>query len=213
MSSDKVTRTEGWGLRTESQTSLSPQSSAPSPPSHSITLSPCHRVTLSLLLLAGCGYTQSGNPSSTQPTGYQWRSLYREDIQTVAIPIFTNKSFARGVEFELSKAVINQLEAHAPYKVVSRERADTILEGEIVAVRTHTISTDRNTGIPQEQLLSLRVNFLWKDLRSGKILVQRKNFEQTAPYYPTLGEGQFHGSQDAVEKLALAIVQELQADW
>jgi hypothetical protein len=37
--------------------------------------------------------------------------------------------------------------------------------------------------------------------------------EQTSSFYPTLGEGRFTGTQVATEKLALAIVQELQADW
>ena len=65
----------------------------------------------------------------------------------------------------------------------------------------------------QEQLLDITVNFTWKDLRSGRVLVDRRNFRQTTTYYPTLGEGRFVGSQQAVERLALGIVQEMQADW
>ncbi|MGH7214898.1 MAG: LPS assembly lipoprotein LptE [Tepidisphaeraceae bacterium] len=185
-------------------------------------------MTTLALAAAGCGYQQSNYsdfdaaPDSTgagrraeRPAqdGYRWQSLYRGDVQTVAVPIFTNKDFTRGVELRLSKAVVNQLEAHSPYKVVPKERADTILEGEVVEVRQNTLSQDPDTTLPQEQLLSVTVNFLWKDLRSGRILVQRRNFEQTAAYYPTLGEGQYVGQQQAIERLALAIVQELQADW
>ena len=47
----------------------------------------------------------------------------------------------------------------------------------------------------------LTVNFTWKDLRTGRILLERKNFQQTATFYPTLREGEFIGSQEAVEKL------------
>jgi hypothetical protein len=57
------------------------------------------------------------------------------------------------------------------------------------------------------------VNFRWTDLRSGRILLERKDFQQTAPMYGTLGEGEFVGGQNGIEKLALAIVQEMQADW
>ena len=32
-------------------------------------------------------------------------------------------------------------------------------------------------------------------------------------YYPTLGEGAFVGKQSGVERLAVGIVQELQAEW
>ena len=172
-----------------------------------------HRITAFIaiaFMLAGCGYSQ---PGSDPAGGYQWRSLYREDVKTVAIPIFANRDFRRGVEFSLTKALVGQLEAHSPYKVVPRERADTVIEGEIVSIDVQTISNEPDIAIPQEQLYAVTVNFVWKDLRSGRILVERRNFQQTTPFYPTLGEGQFVGSQQAVERLALGIVQELQADW
>ena len=108
---------------------------------------------------------------------------------------------------------MKQIEANTPYKVVPRERADTILEGQVVDVQVGTLSTDPNSAIPQEQMLGMTVDFTWKDLRSGRILVERRGFEHTATYYPTLGEGRSIGKQQAVERLALAIVQELQADW
>lgn len=168
--------------------------------------------SLLLLMAVGCGYQQSGSMANA-PTGYQWASLYRGDVRTVAIPTFGNRTYYRGVEFLLSEAVAKQLEAHAPYKIVPQSKADTVLEGEIIRVRVRTISVDRIANIPQEQLYSVRVNFVWRDLRSGRILVERKDFEQAAPYYPTLGEGQFTGEQQNVERLALAIVQELQAAW
>ena len=164
----------------------------------------------SIFVLSGCGYTHGGDePSGT----YQWRSLYREDVKTVAVPIFQNKDFTRGVEFSLTKAVVNDIEAHTPYKVVPRERADTILEGEITSVKRSTLSKDSQTAVPQEQLYIITVDFTWKEIKTGRMLVERRNFEQTTTYYPTLGEGQFVGNQQAVEKLALAIVQELQANW
>jgi hypothetical protein len=171
-----------------------------------------------ILVASGCGYQQGAattrsSSSSSASDGYHWSSVYRPGIKTVAVPIFSSVSYQRGVEFELSKAIVNQLEAHTPYKVVPRERADTILEGEITEVRVNTISEDRNSAIPQEQILDITVNFTWKDLRTGRILVSRRGWEQTATYYPTLGEQRTTGTQQAAERMALAIVQELQADW
>ena len=163
--------------------------------------------------LWGCGYQRSVNGEPASTTGYKWKSLYREDVQTVAVPIFTSKDFRRGSEIKLSKAVINQLEAHTPYKVVSRDHADTILEGEISRIEVSNLSRNFVEGVPQEQLMSVTVNFTWKDLRTGKILAEEKNFQQAAAFYPVLGEGEFAGNQQAIEKLALAIVQRLQADW
>lgn len=168
--------------------------------------------------LSGCGgYTAGGGAGlgvdRESPGGYTHGSLYRQDIRTVAVPIFTSKSFFRGVEFQLSTALVQQIESTTPYKVVPAERADTILEGQIVDVGINTVSNDSQTAIPQEQLYRVSVNFVWKDMRSGRVLVERRNFEQTSTFYPTLAEGRWTGSQVAAEQLARGIVQELQADW
>ena len=176
-------------------------------------VSPFLRFLFLPVLLAGCGYNQQGSDKNKLEGGYRWNSLYREDVQTVAVPIFTNKEFRRGVEFRLTEAVVKQLELHAPYKVVPRERADSILEGEITVVRSLTVSKDIRTALPREQMITLTVNLLWKDLRNGRILRQRNGLSQSAVYYENLGEGEFVGEQQAIERFALAIVQELQADW
>jgi hypothetical protein len=174
----------------------------------------CLRGTFILLpLLAGCGYSHNGDFGKPTQGAYQWHSLYREDVQTVAVPIFENREYRRGVEFGLTKAVINQIESHTPYKVVPRERADTILEGEITHVQIETLSRRYNEAIPQEQMVVLTINFKWKDLRTGEVLLERKEFQQTAQYYPTLAEGEFQGEQQAIERLAVGILQEMEAEW
>ncbi len=168
---------------------------------------------LPLCPLCGCGYQESGVYGHNQTPGYQWHSLYREDIQTVAVPVFTNRTYRRGIEMDLSKAVIEDVETHTPYKVVSSQRADTILEGEVVGAAITTLNVNPYTALPQEQGFNIVVNFTWKNLRTGQILVRRTNFGQQASYFPSLGESEFTGQQDATERLALGIVQELQADW
>src|SRR5215213_729468 len=110
-----------------------------------------------VMACGGCGYQQSGSMDNAAP-GYEYSSLYRTDVRTVAVPIFTNKTYYRGVEFYLTKAIVGNVEAQTPYKVVPQERADTILTGEITRVRARTISDDRQTAIPQEQLYLVTIN-------------------------------------------------------
>jgi hypothetical protein len=164
-------------------------------------------------LLAGCGYNQSGSDRNKPESGYRWNSLYREDVSSVAVPVFTNKSFRRGVEMRLTQAVVKNLEAHAPYKVVPRERADTVLEGQITNVEVNTLHRDFRTSLPREQQLTITLDFVWKDLRNGRILAQRTGLQHNGIFYPTIGESEFVGSQQAIERFAVLIVQELQADW
>jgi hypothetical protein len=166
------------------------------------------------LLSGGCGYSWSDNGNSFAPqVSHASNGIYRQDVRTVAVPIFGNQTFQRGLEFSLTKAIVSDLEAHTPYKVVEKERADTILEGQITFVGIRTISLSPSSALPQEQLSYIIVNFTWKDMRTGRMLTERRAFQQDAPYYPTLGEDPYVGQQDNVEKLALAIVEELQAPW
>lgn len=168
-------------------------------------------IAFHFTLLSGCaGYQQAGTGAGE---GYKWSSLYRQDVRTVAVPIFTNVDFSRGDELALTKAIVMQIEQRTPYKVVDRDHADTLLEGQVTKVRKQTLSSDRQSSLPQEQLYTIRVDFTWKDLRTGKILVERRGFEQNAAYYPTLGEGQSQAQLNTAEQLAVAIVQELEADW
>ena len=142
---------------------------------------------LSAAMLSGCGYSQSNTYDGKRQGKYEWHSLYREDIKTVAVPIFTNRSFTRGVEFQLTKAIINYMESTTPYKVVAREQADTILEGEITEVKGGMISTDTHSTLPQEEMITVSVNFVWKDLRTGRVLAQQRNFQQSSHVLPDAG--------------------------
>ncbi len=145
--------------------------------------------------------------------GYQWRSTYREDIRTVAVPTFENKTYNHGIEIALTRAIAQQLESHSPYKIVPRERADTVLEGEVTQIVMKDLSRDINTNIPKEQQWTMAVDFRWTDQRTGQNIVERRNFLVQTTYYPQLGEGEFVASQQAVDHVALQIVQELEAEW
>ena len=161
-----------------------------------------------VLLLAGCGY-QAGSDDG----GWHWGGLYRDNIHSVAVPIFTSRDYHRGVEFQLTDALAKKIEEFTPYKVEPRERADTVLEGEIVSVTPTPQTINPFTNTPQETQYSLVVNFTWRDLRTGRVLASRQNFEQTTSYFPYLGEGQYIASQSNVELLALGIVNTMEGPW
>jgi hypothetical protein len=171
-----------------------------------------HALTLCLLAVivpTGCSYQQSASDHA----GYTHGSIFRSDVRTVAVPAFGTKSFSRGDEIALTQALVTQIEARTPYKVVPLERADTVLEGMVIGTGVGTVSADNYTALPQEHLYTISVDFTWKDLRTGQIIVERRNFDQSSAYYPTMGEGRFVGRTAAAEALAASIVDELQGDW
>src|SRR5262245_25351765 len=82
---------------------------------------------LPVLALAGC--SSDGNFSIL---GYSTCPNYDKSIGSVRVPIFLNQTIRPGIEFELTKAVIREIEAKTPYKVVNGDcSADTELRGTI----------------------------------------------------------------------------------
>lgn len=160
------------------------------------------RAVLVLFLLAplaGCGYSSS--------------SLYPTDIKTVAVPIWRNDTFRRQLEFRLTEAIDKNIEARSPYRLASRNRADSILTGRIIHVTENVLTNRFATNLPQESQITIAVDFTWKDLRNGKILLRRKSFSTTSAEIPQIGQQLSDAEQIAVERLARAIVNQMEKSW
>jgi len=147
--------------------------------------------------------------------GYASKDLFPDKYQTVATPIFENRTFYRGVEFELAEALTKQVQVRTSYKVVSPAVAQTILEGTITSIEQSQLSRRRPGGVPQEIELTVTVDFTWKDLGSGDVIRGRRGFVAVGRYVPTSGVGEpFEVAQhQAVQRLARDIVSTMQSDW
>lgn len=115
-----------------------------------------------LALASGC--TQDGHISIF---GYTTEPNYDPCIRTVYVPIFQNITMRRGIEFDMTRAVIRDIELHTPFKVISdRSRADTELLGKIIAWRKNIINMNQ-IGEVREAETGLTVEVVWRDLRPG----------------------------------------------
>ena len=161
--------------------------------------------TVLALGVAGCGYS-TDRPFPTAGEDGQ-------PIRTIAVEIFESKEFRRGLELQLAEALMKRIEAETPYRLASRERADTLLTGEVKEVRQATIGRDFRHNRPRETAATVVIAFAWKDLRTGRALVERPNFIQTVDYVRPLGEDFYDASQEAMDKLAERMVEQLEADW
>ena len=169
-----------------------------------------------LAVTAAVVFTGCGNPDPTK--GYTTISQYRPDIKTIAVPIFRRGTYEyrRDIEFRLTEALVKQIEAQTPYKVVSKGNADTELTGTIQSIDQQVLNFDPGTGRAREIQLRVTVDFTWKDLRGeGKVLVNRKNFRVAAEYIPPrpFNEDFFLGSEDAFNKMARRLVEQLAQPW
>ena len=153
--------------------------------------------------------------SSDPAHGYAFASSFSTDIRTVHVPIFENPTFARGLEIELTDAIIKEIQRTTPWTVAASDSAQTQLTGKINDAQLRRLSTGRNSGLAQELAYSITVEFEWKDARTGKVLVARTNFAASDTFVPAQGlnERIETGQHGAIQRLARDIVAELRSNW
>lgn len=151
--------------------------------------------------LPGCGY-------STKP-------VYSEEYHTIYVPIFKNKSFYQGLEFDVTKALTNEIEARTPYKVSNSTTADTTLEGTIIAVTQGMVSRERDTGLPQDMEFRITLDVTWKKSLTDKVIRERKGLVVVGRFMPTqiVGDTYFRGQHDAAQRVSEAVTAMMRGDW
>jgi len=172
-----------------------------------------HRA-LAGLVLAGLALAVAS--CSTDPSeGWSTRSIFDSNVRTIAIPVFENDTFERGVEVELTEALVKEIRRRTPWQVTTEGEADSILSGRVRSVELELLSRSRQTRLAEEVLVQVAVDFEWRDQRSGRLLVGRERFEASSLFVPSMptGEPLEAGRFAAVERLAGDIVDELQASW
>jgi len=175
-----------------------------------------NQATAALLLFA-CGAVMSSCDQTTNGglLGYHAEALFPEQYQTVAVNIFDNRSFYRGVEFEVTEAITKEIELRTPYKVVSNDVADTVLTGTVQSVKQQTLSRIRDGGIPQEMQVVVEVSYEWKDLREGRVIRKRAALRGSGEYIPSAGLNEpFEvGRHRAAAEIARDLVSDMRRDW
>jgi hypothetical protein len=190
-------------------------------------------VAIAMTMLPGCG-TWDGHFTLC---GYTTRPMYDLSIRTVRVPIFKNLTYSKGLEFQLTQAVIREIESKTPYKVVQcAEAADTELIGTIVT-RTKAVTNVNQLGENRSAETTLSVEVVWRDLRSGMaggILSQPLPgrpgdplpppplvgapsppvlIQSVADFIPELGGSTATAQQRNVDKIAIQLVSMMEKPW
>lgn len=152
-------------------------------------------------VVGGCGYTST--------------STYATDVQSIAVPIFANQSATRGLEVDLTQAIIAELRRSTPYRVTGPESAQTVLTGTIVNSSLQRLTLGRDTGLAEDLAVVLTVDFSWRDAGTGKTRTARRGFTATDNFVPASGakERLELGQTAAVQRLARDIVNEMRGSW
>jgi hypothetical protein len=159
---------------------------------------------LSFALLGGCGSS----------TGYSNDSLFPGGIGSVYLQMFDNRSFRRGIEFTLSDALAKRVEVDTPYKIVSsRDRADSVMSGQIVAAGESILTIERDLGRALEKEVVLTAVVNWKNMKDGQLMINSRTVTATATYSDFQGQDFTYASSVAANKLARSIVELMKNQW
>ena len=121
----------------------------------------------------------------------------------------------RNIEFMLTDAVIKEIQSRTQYRILSEQYADTLLTGTIKNVDMQMISQSRKTGLDNEMLVKIVLDFEWLNLTQGGRIVGRNNFASSAVFIPSRPSSEpFEmGEFAVVQQLATDIVDQMQASW
>ena len=146
--------------------------------------------------------------------GYSNESLFSSEVKGVYVEMFENRSFWRGVEYELTDALAKRIEAETPYKIVSsRNRADSIISGQILSIGQSLLSIERETGGALEKEVELQVVVSWKNLKTGELLIDNESVSALGSYSGLQGQSFNYASRLAANKLARRIVELMEEQW
>lgn len=166
------------------------------------------------LLVLVCSFSCLVFCGCAEMTGYSNQSLFPADVSSVCLEMFENTSFRRGVEYKLSDALAKRIEAATPYKIISsKDRADSVISGQIVQVDELVLSVERETGLPLEKELLLRAVVNWKNLKTGRLLIDNKSVTSQATYSAYQNQDFSYASALAANNLAQRIVELMEKEW
>lgn len=144
--------------------------------------------------------------------GYSSKSLLRSNVRSVYIPIFDNNTFRRGFEFDLTKAVRDQVLLRTRLDIVSKDEADSILFGKISNVDESVLIEDTKDNIVESRV-SIVVEVRWVDRRTGRTIVERRNIRRPAEFIVRRNETLSSSSREAFVEVARSVVEALEEDW
>ncbi len=168
-------------------------------PGNSFTYFAClAALFLFLTAVVGCGYSS--------------KSLLRSNVRSIYVPIFDNNTFRRGYEFDLTRAVRDQILLRTRLHVVDKDEADSILFGKITSFTENVFIENSRDNIIDSQT-SVGIAIRWVDRRTGRILVERNDIRKSAEFIVPRNETLTSSGNEAFVNVARGIVDAMEEDW
>lgn len=149
------------------------------------------------LAATGCGvYSFSGSLSS--------------GIESVAVPIFENKTVEYGIAEELTSGIVDGFVADNTLKVVPRSKADAVLNGIIVRYERVAYTYDENDQVQEYKVTITASARLLKT--NGDVIWEGESLSGYG-IYKAEGETEEEGKTRAIAKIAEDIINRTVKAW
>jgi Lipopolysaccharide-assembly len=157
-------------------------------------------LTVSLLILAGCGYHVAGHNNTLPAT-----------IHTIAVPAFKNETPRFKIEQFLTTAVVRELLARTRYKVQAEpDESDAVLRGVVTGFYTAPVVYDPKSNRATTVSVNVRLRVSLVERKSGKVLFENQDYLYTERY--EIGQqssGYFEESDAALQRLSRTVASAL----
>jgi len=157
-----------------------------------------------MAFLVGCGYHSSNHAQVRLPSG----------IDTIAVPIFVNKTSSYRAEQVLTEAVVREFTSRTPYKVIPMDdgSADAVLHGTLVSSNVYPLTYDSQTGRQSSAIVQISMNVRLVD-KHGKTLFDNPNYSFREQYQVSREVTSFFDeSPPAVDRLSREFARTLVAE-
>jgi len=163
------------------------------PPLRALRLPSLFPLLISLLLLTACGYSAGG--------------LYEH--RAVRVRLFDNNDERRLHEFDLTRAVVRELQAGGVR--VNTTDAPVELLGSIVEI-TQPTAVEGKQDVVVVGSVAFRIQVVLRDIKSGRDLSTSEHIE-SASFSTARAESLETARQEVFDRLARWIVSRLEKDW
>ena len=127
---------------------------------------PTVAFAFALLATVSCGYHTAGHVVTVP-----------ENVKTIAIPAFLNRSQTYRIEQILTSAVVHEFTTRTRYQILNdtSDAADATLHGTVLTTSTSPLTYDSKTGRAESILVVVSMRVSLVD-RQGKILFQNPSY-------------------------------------
>jgi outer membrane lipopolysaccharide assembly protein LptE/RlpB len=133
-------------------------------------------ASLLLLLATGCGYHTMGSAAHIP-----------EDVHTIAVPFFQNRTQFSHTEVTLTQATVHELNTRTKFRVLPREDAgdaDAVLKGTVLSETIVPYTYNVTSGQSSSYMVTLTASVSLTD-RDGRVLYRHDGYTFHQQYEAT----------------------------